>query len=78
MKGYEAFGSPEDKVIEECSEVIKAICKGKRFGWLNYHPNRPELCNAKEALNEIDDLERTLNLLKPLLVCQARQFEDPK
>ena len=74
MKNFEAFGMPEDKVIEECSEVIKSICKAKRFGWKNYHPSRPETCNAQEILNEVDDLRRAINELEPILICMSKQF----
>jgi hypothetical protein len=74
MKGFEAFGSPEDKVIEECSEVIKAICKGKRFGWKNYHPDRPMVSNANDVLAEFDDLRRVMNELEPILLILDRQF----
>ena len=33
------IGKAEDKVIEECAEVIQAIVKIKRFG-LNNHQNK--------------------------------------
>ena len=35
---FEAFGEPEDKLVEECAELIKAISKAKRFGWKEFHP----------------------------------------
>lgn len=50
------IGLAEDKVIEECSEVIQAICKIKRFGLYNYHPDRPESNNRSEVLQEMADL----------------------
>ena len=66
-------GELDDKVIEECSEVIKAICKIKRFGLLNHHPNFPDKNNLTDVLDEISDLRYALNryeedLLKDRLV----------
>ena len=52
---YIKIGDPETKAIEECSEVIKAICKGQRFGWLNFHPDRPDRTNAIKAIEEMTD-----------------------
>ena len=33
------MGCPSDKLIEECSELIKALCKAKRFGINTPHPD---------------------------------------
>lgn len=53
---YMMIGEPEDKVIEECSEVIKAICKARRFGWANYHPDDPtKTTNIELVKREIID-----------------------
>lgn len=53
---YKNIGDKGDCVIEECSEVIQAIIKIKRFGWLNHHPDRPHSDNLTELLDEIEDL----------------------
>jgi len=53
---YVNIGLPEDKVIEECAEVIQAITKIKRFGLMSYHPDRPESNNKIEVLAEMKDL----------------------
>lgn len=75
---FEAFGSPEIKVISECAEVIHAITKAKDFGWRNYHPDRPDVCNAQLILSEIDDARRAFNMLEPLLKCFILQFKEAK
>ncbi len=77
-KKYEAMGNIDDKVIEECSEVIHAICKAKRFGIEDWHPNTPKICNARLILNEIDDLKRRLNAYEPFLKILAERFEEVK
>lgn len=64
---YENIGSVEDKLIEECSELIQAVCKGNRFGWKTSHPNRPESNNFKELLSEFDDVKKAFdNLVKKI------------
>jgi len=57
------IGTNETKVIEECSEVIKAICKADRFGYDSHHPDRPNITNKDELLSEIKDLQRSLKRL---------------
>lgn len=74
-KQFEAFGSPQNGVIEECSEVIKAICKAERFGYRNYHPDTPRICNADEILSELDDLQIRINEFRPLLNALSMQFK---
>jgi len=36
---YAHIGTASDKLIEECSELIKAVIKGKRFGFNKAHPD---------------------------------------
>lgn len=52
---YINIGTPEDKIIEELSEVIKEICKARRFGYFNFHPAEPETLNIDRIRREIDD-----------------------
>ena len=66
-KRFEKFGEPEDRLIEECAELIQAISKAKRFGWNNYHPARPNSNNAKEVLNEIEDVKKCCSEMEPIL-----------
>lgn len=53
---YKNIGEPPTRTIEECSELIQALCKAERFGWFNFHPRRPESINVKEVEAEIDDV----------------------
>lgn len=61
---WKNMGLVEDKVIEEASEVIQAICKIKRFGMYNYHPDKPNETNINRLLDEINDLEEILKEYK--------------
>jgi hypothetical protein len=60
---YAHIGDIETRVIEECSEVIKALCKVQRFGWFVHHPTS-DLRNVDKLQDEIEDLERVLAELK--------------
>lgn len=60
---YRYTGEIEDKTMEECSEVIKAICKAKRFGYENTHPTKGIL-NWQLILDEINDVENCIKVLK--------------
>ena len=54
---YKNTVSPLTKVIEECSEVIKAACKIDRFGWDNFHPDDPlKTPNVVLIRNEMSDV----------------------
>lgn len=57
---YKDIGMIEDKVIEEIGEVLQAIGKARRFGYKNFHPDRPYSNNTKELLMEIVDLQAVL------------------
>jgi hypothetical protein len=71
---YEAIGTPEDKVIEECSELIKEICKARRFGYFSYHPKEPHLTNIDRMLYEIEDVRKALSGLENKLILMI--YED--
>ena len=53
---YAHIGRPAIKLIEECSELIKAVCKGDRFGWEKHHPDR-DMSNLEELINEWEDVQ---------------------
>lgn len=61
---YKNIGSPVWRIIEECGEILKAVGKGERFGWNNYHPDRPNTTNLDELDNEISDLLEAVEDLK--------------
>lgn len=54
-------GKPEDRLIEECAEVIQAITKIKRFGINGHHPDRPGTTNKYDVIREIKDLKRAID-----------------
>ena len=53
---YKDIGSPVTKVIEECGELIQALCKVDRFGWFNFHPDNPDRKNIDDVEAEMDDV----------------------
>jgi hypothetical protein len=62
---YETTGNLNDRVIEECSELIKELCKAKRFGYFNYHPlDSEKILNINRIRNEIKDCEKVFEQLK--------------
>ena len=76
---FKKFGSPEDCLIEECAELIHIISKGKRFGWGSYHPDKIQ-DNAELTLLEMDDVERRINELRPILrtFIENQKMREPK
>lgn len=61
---FKNIGSPSIKVIEECSELIKAVCKAERFGYLNHHPDRPTRTNRDEIRSEMEDVVEAFEVLE--------------
>jgi NTP pyrophosphatase (non-canonical NTP hydrolase) len=53
---YKHIGHIEDKLVEELSELIKAIMKARRFGYFDYHPNTPDISNLQKIMMEIEDV----------------------
>jgi len=63
---YKNIGSVEDRLIEECSELIQAICKAKRFGYDKSHPDRLESTNLIEIWDEIMDVQNVIEEFREL------------
>jgi hypothetical protein len=55
-----------DKLIEECSEVIQAATKIKRFGVNNWHPDT-EVKNGVQLLEELIDLRDAMENVRKFL-----------
>ena len=63
-KRYAHIGSVEDRVIEECSELIQAICKSTRFGLDTSRCDDLKRTNRKDILYEIADVRRVIDELE--------------
>lgn len=59
---YVHIGEIEDRVIEECSELIQVLCKIKRFGYDSHHPTTKER-NRDLLLAEISDVNFVIGQL---------------
>ncbi len=54
--------SPEDQLIEECSELILALCKLKRFGKVATDPfTQKTYDNEAQARAEISDVKQAIH-----------------
>ena len=60
---YIDIGTPETKMIEECSELIKELCKVQRFGWFNYSPY-DGIPNITKVGLEIEDVKQAMETLE--------------
>lgn len=68
---YVNIGEPPDKLIEECSELIKEICKMRRFGLNSCHPDDPtKRTNKQRILDEMQDVERCIIDMKEFMESQ--------
>ena len=61
---YKDLGSPETRVIEECSELIQEICKAERFGYFSSHPDNPGKTNFERIKSEMDDVVEAIEKLQ--------------
>ena len=60
---YKNIGSPSIRLIEECGELIKAVCKAERFGWNNWHPDNPQQTNFDDVIVEYSDVKEAMESL---------------
>jgi len=61
---YKNIGTPEDRVIEECGELLQAISKARRFGYFNFHPDIPGRSNMDNLRSEMNDLIEAMERLE--------------
>jgi hypothetical protein len=65
---YKNIGTPNVCLIEECSELIKILCKVERFGWDNWHPkDKNKIPNSVLVWEEMDDVEFRMKQVKDFL-----------
>lgn len=70
-------GSPVTKLIEECGELIQALCKAERFGWFKHHPDRPHRSNLDDVKAEMDDVvEACERLQEHMRALKHAHFQD--
>lgn len=64
---YKNIGLPQDRLIEECSELIQAVCKAVRFGLDNSRPGE-KTTNRQSIIYEMEDVERAIAIYKADLI----------
>jgi NTP pyrophosphatase (non-canonical NTP hydrolase) len=53
-----------DRLQEECAEVIKAVSKGRRFGWDPSSFDGVPYDNWQQLMDEMDDLDHALSQVR--------------
>lgn len=69
-------GFVEDRLVEECSELIKAIMKAKRFGWHSRWSIPDGETNLDAICREIDDVRRGMQEMQMYMLDLARKDRD--
>jgi hypothetical protein len=63
---FKHIGTPQTRAIEECSELIQALCKLDRFG-----PISGQYDNLARVREEIADVREALDVLEAMLLNTA-------
>lgn len=71
---YDKIGRADERVIEECSELIHAISKARRFGIDNFHPQKLN-SNRELILLEMADVERAIERYRKEIKPKADEGE---
>lgn len=71
VDAYKDIGLIPTCTIEECSELIKAICKADRFGWDTLIPGTNER-NLDRVQSELEDVRYRIHQLEQFI----REVED--
>ena len=73
---YKNIGSVETRTIEECSELIQALCKAKRFGFEGHHPKVPSRKNYDDVIYEINDVRAVCDELEKYIKGRYNVMEE--
>ncbi len=57
------YGSPQIRLMEECSELIKAICKAERFGYMPTEYEGVKYNNLDDIKKEMADVNDAIEAL---------------
>lgn len=68
---YASVGDPVDHLIEELAELIKELCKAKRFGWFGSHPEEPSFTNMERVKREMSDVVEQIERVEQLMRQEA-------
>jgi hypothetical protein len=67
------IGTPSDRLVEECAEVIQALMKINRFGLDTAYRTNPT--NRVKVLDEIEDLELAIKNYKEWVSAQPFAYK---
>lgn len=60
---FAKIGDTPTRVIEECSELVQALSKARRFGLFSSHPETGQI-NIDTILSEMEDVETVMEELR--------------